>query len=142
MKLRVTRNQDDQKSYLAYIDKNYVQKAKAAGETSVRIGTVMLEWLLEVANRAPRSKIGRPRKMPKMKLEEALEEVAQKKAELITEGRKANRLPTGGQIWDVTKRKAAETGYAEGYLEDLLQHPGRLHHPRSPKSKKKADGAD
>jgi len=79
-----------------------------------------------------------------MMLEATVEELARERAELITGGRKAKppKLPTGGQIWDVTKRKAAETGYAEGYLEDLLQHPRRLHHPRSPKSKKKADSAD
>jgi len=63
--LRVTRNQYDQKKFIAYIDQQYVQKAKAVGETSVKIGTVMLEWLLEVANRAPRSKIGRPRRSQK-----------------------------------------------------------------------------
>jgi hypothetical protein len=135
---RPTANDYDQKAFLAYVKKQYVEKPKAAGKPKPGIPFPVLEWVLEVAFRAPRSKVGRPRKIPKMTLEAMVEDLAQERAELIAEGRKANppKLPTGGQVWEVTRRKAAETGYAEGYLDDLVKHPRRLRHPRSRKPKK------
>jgi hypothetical protein len=144
MRYRVPTNQYDQKSFLARIEKNYLQKAKAAGQTRVEIGIPMLERLLEVANHARRLNVGRPRKAPKITLEVAVQELKWEIAKLFTQGRKANppKLPTGDQIGEVIKRKAKETGYSESYLEDMLQHPGRLRHPRKGRSKKKTNSAD
>ena len=143
MRYRIPTNQYDQKSFLTRIDKFYLQKARAAGQTTVGIGIFVLERLLEIANHAQLLKGRRPRKAPKIILEVAVHEIKREIAKLKTEGRKANppKLPTGAQIGEVIKRKAEETGYSESYLEDMLQHPGRLRHPRKAKSKKKPDSA-
>jgi hypothetical protein len=135
---RPTRNDYDQKAYLAFVEKTYLQQPKAAGKPNSTIPFPTLEYLLEVAKRAPRIKRGRPPIAPKMTLKAIVEDLGSERAELINQGRHANprKLPTGDQIWGVTKRKALETGYSEGYLEDLRQHPSRLRQPRKRKSNK------
>jgi|SRR3954447_13270487 hypothetical protein len=133
---RPTRNDYDQKAYLAFVEETYVQKAKAAGKPNATIPFPTLEYVLEAAKRAPRIKRGRPPIAPKMTLKAAVEDLESERAELFNQGRKANppKHPTSDEIWGVTKRKARESGFSEGYLEGLRQHPSRLRLPRNRKA--------
>ena len=128
-KPRIPRYYPDQKRYLSSIESYTLKWAEEAGEEYVLLQTKTLKWLLSVAQRAPYPVGGRPPKVPGWELDFEISEGRKEIAEIKAKHKQAGKAPEGKRtselISDIIRRIAAETGYSEGYIENLLKHPKR-----------------
>jgi hypothetical protein len=84
----------DQKEYLASIETFVLQPAEAAGEEDVILQTKTARWLIELAKRARRERVGRPVRRPKHAKDRVLAEARpeyQAKLDEISKAPKAER---------------------------------------------------
>jgi hypothetical protein len=128
MKRRIPNYHPDQKGFLSSIDRFILRPAKSAGEVNLIIDTATLEWLLKVANRAPRTSGGRPSNSlrPKRWRDAEVAKAREGIAKLKADGKKpGGRPPTDKQISTIIVELANLLNVKESYAEELLTRKPR-----------------